>query len=74
MKFRGSTYHRDGYALWHKRLEAGSYKVEKKDEHELISAIDLEELLGGIELSRIKIRKQAEKGSFGSVPCGTSNA
>lgn len=56
---------RDGYALWHKRLEAGSYKVEKKDEQEVVTALDLEELLSGIELSRIKLRKSAEKGSFG---------
>lgn len=65
---------RDGYALWHKRLEAGTYKVERIDGHEQISALDLEELLGGIELSRIKIRKQAEKGSFNVVACDTPNA
>jgi transposase len=64
---------RDGYALWHKRLEAGTYKVERIDGHEQITAVDLEELLGGTELSRIKIRKQAEKGSFNSVPCVTQN-
>jgi transposase len=58
---------RDGYALWHKRLEAGSYKVERVEEQEKITAIDLEELLGGTELSRIKFRKKAEKGSFDSA-------
>ena len=60
---------RDGYAIWHKRLEAGSYKVSRIDGHEQITAMDLEELLGGIEFSRIKIRKQEEKGSFDGAGC-----
>lgn len=55
---------KDGYALWYKRLEAGSFKVEKKDEYEVVTSLELRELLSGIELSRIKLRKEAEKGSY----------
>lgn len=58
---------RDGYALWHKRLEAGVFRIERRDTHEEISAVDLEELLCGVELSRIKFRKKAEQGSFNIV-------
>lgn len=54
---------KDGYALWQKRLESGSYKVVKVNEEDLISAVDLEEILSGIELCRIKFRKKVEKGS-----------
>ena len=54
----------DGFALWHKRLEAGSYKVARVEESTQVTAIDLEELLRGTELSRILLRKSAENGSF----------
>lgn len=57
----------DGYALWHKRLEAGKYRVARVDGHEEITAIDMEDLLRGTEFSRIKLRKDVEKGSFNSV-------
>lgn len=55
---------RDGFAIWHKRLEAGSYKVAREDGYEMITAIDLEELLSGVELSRIIFRENAKTGSF----------
>lgn len=54
----------DGFAIWHKRLEAGRYKVLRVDQHEVISAIDLTHLLNGTELSRLKFRKEAENGSY----------
>jgi hypothetical protein len=58
----------DGYALWMKRLEAGSFRVERQDGYEELTAIDLKEILSGIELSRIKVRKNVEKGLYsGSV-------
>lgn len=59
---------RDGYALWHKRLEAGTFKVERKDGYEELVAVDLEELLRGVEFSRIQFRKSAEKGLYSSDP------
>ena len=55
---------RDGYALWYKRLEAGVFKVEQKLEYEEITGVDLSELLAGMDLSRIKLRKSAEKGLY----------
>ena len=58
---------RDGYAIWHKRLEAGTFKVERRDGYEELVAIDLQELLSGVELSRIRLRKSAEKGLYTSA-------
>jgi len=55
---------RDGYAIWHKRLEAGSYKIARIESHDVVTAIDLEDLLRGTDFSRIKLRKKAENGSF----------
>ena len=42
--------------MWTKRLEAGSFKVEKRDGYEELTAIDLASILEGTELSRIKAR------------------
>ena len=55
---------KDGYALWQKRLEAGTFRVECRDGIEIISGVDLGELLSGVDLSRIKIRKNAENGLY----------
>lgn len=48
---------RDGYCLWYKRLEAGVFKIDSVNGLEEISGVDLELLLSGMELSRIKYRK-----------------
>jgi transposase len=56
---------RDGYALWMKRLEAGVFRIENKDGSEQLTGVELEELLMGIELSRIKLRKSASSGLYG---------
>jgi transposase len=55
---------RDGYALWQKRLEAGTFRVELREGHETITGVDLAEILCGIDLSRIKVRKNAEMGLY----------
>jgi transposase len=52
---------RDGYAIWQKGLEVGSFKVGKEESVEIITQIDLEEILSGIEFSRIKFRKNQIK-------------
>jgi transposase len=55
---------KDGYALWYKRLEAGTFRVEVVDGVENISGIDLEQLLSGIDLSRIVLCRNVEKGLY----------
>lgn len=66
-KVRIIYWDRDGYALWQKRLEAGVFKVETFDGYEEITGVDLFELLSGIDFSRIKFRKNAEKGLYSQV-------
>lgn len=56
---------RDGYALWLKRLEEGAFRIEKREGYETITGVDLKELLSGLELSRIKLRRDAERGLYG---------
>jgi len=58
---------RDGYAMWTKRLEAGSYRIEKRDGIEEVTALDLESLLSGMDLSRVRLRKQAENSLYSSA-------
>ncbi len=55
---------KDGYCLWYKRLEAGSFKVESSNEYEEVEYIDLMSVLSGIEFSRIKLQKSSEKGLY----------
>lgn len=55
---------KDGYALWQKRLEAGAFRVESREGAEEITGADLAEILAGVDLSRIKIRKNAEDGLY----------
>lgn len=57
-------WEKDGYWLHYKRLEAGTFKVIFQEGHELITGVDLELLLSGMELTRIKLRKSAENGCF----------
>lgn len=55
---------KDGYALWYKRLEAGTLKVSKREGVTEISGVDLSELLSGVDLERIVFRKDIEKGLY----------
>lgn len=55
---------KDGYCLWYKRLEAGSYKIETSDTYEEVEYVDLTRVLSGIEFSRIKLQKVSEKGLY----------
>jgi len=50
----------DGYALWYKRLEAGNIKLKWGDNFEKLTGAELSSLLSGMELSRIKMRKEAK--------------
>lgn len=55
---------RDGYALWYKRLEAGTFKVRKEEGTEEITGVDLKLLLEGMDLGRVLFRKKVERGVF----------
>lgn len=52
---------RDGYAVWIKRLEAGVFRLDKGNGYDIITGVDLELLLSGVELRRIKFGKQIEE-------------
>ena len=57
---------RDGYCLWYKRLEADVFQISLSSDgkQEEITGVELKELLSGISFSRIKLRKNAEKGLY----------
>jgi transposase len=55
---------KDGYALWYKRLEAGAFRIADGDATEMISGVDLEALLSGVDLTRIRLKKDVEKGLY----------
>ena len=54
----------DGFVLLYKRLEAGTFQVEDKEGVEEVTAVDLDLLLRGMSLRRIKLRKKAKSGVF----------
>ncbi len=61
VKFPGPTRHRDGFAVWAKRLEAGTYAMpfsESAEERREITAQELGALLSGIDLQQAKRRKR----------------
>ena len=55
---------KDGYVLWYKRLESGTFRIRNEEGHEEITGVDLELLLSGMELSRLKLRKSAQNGVY----------
>ena len=65
MQLPGPTRHRDGFAVWAKRLEEGTYAMPFGDSdsadgdrrHE-ITAVELSALLSGIDLSQARRRKR----------------
>ncbi len=62
----GPTRHRDGFAVWAKRLEEGTYAMPFSDSDERrreISAQELGALLSGIDLSQAKRRKRYQRKS-----------
>jgi transposase len=50
---------KDGYALWYKRLETGTFRVSSEHVTEEITGVDLSLLLAGMDLKRIKFRKKS---------------
>jgi len=40
------------------------FRIEQRESHEEITGVDLSELLGGVDFSRIKLRKNAENGLY----------
>jgi len=62
VRFPGPTRHRDGLAVWSKRLEDGTYGVPFEDgareRQREITAQELGALLSGIDLSTAKRRKR----------------
>jgi IS66 Orf2 like protein len=61
VKLPGSTRHRDGFAIWAKRLEEGSYVIptgEPGSRRFEISVEELGALLSGIDLSSATRRKR----------------
>ena len=61
VKIPGPTRHRDGFAVWAKRLEEGSYAMPFSEWGEVrreITAQELGALLSGIDLSQAKHRKR----------------
>jgi transposase len=61
VQFPGPTRHRDGFAVWSKRLEEGTYAMPFTKSEEVrreITAQELGALLSGIDLSQAKRRKR----------------
>ncbi len=61
MKFLGPTRHRSGFAIWAKRLEAGTFAIPTGEAGARRFEITVEELgalLSGIDLERATRRKR----------------
>lgn len=57
----------DGYCLWYKRLESGTFRVRRDERCEEITGVDLKLLLGGMDLNRILFRRTAREGVYTSA-------
>jgi transposase len=65
VKLPGPTRHQDGFAIWAKRLEAGTYAMpftesDGQRRHE-ITAQELGAILSGIDLSQARRRKRYQR-------------
>jgi transposase len=59
VKLPRPTYHRDGYALWYKRLESGVFRFPADAAAaKEISVSDLGLILEGIDLRSVKRQKR----------------
>ena len=61
MRFPGPTRHQDGFAVWAKRLEEGTYALPFSESGEVrreITAQELGALLSGIDLSQASRRRR----------------
>ena len=54
-------WHEDGYCLWYKRLEVGTFRIEEREGVDEITGVDLSLLLSGMSLRRILFRKNTAK-------------
>lgn len=55
-------WERDGYWLHYKRLEASTFRVERRENgSEELTGVDLARLLSGIDMRRIKLAKKVEE-------------
>jgi IS66 Orf2 like protein len=65
VKLPGSTRHRDGFALWSKRLEEGTYAMpltaEAGERRREITTQELAALLSGIDLQQAARRKRYQR-------------
>lgn len=53
---------RDGWAIWYKRLEEGTFRFPRGNERSIqVTATGLSMLLEGIDLQRVKNRKRYKK-------------
>ena len=70
MRLPGPTRHRDGFAVWAKRLEEGTYAMPFHEGGQMrreISAQELGALLSGIDLSQAERRKRYRRKSVESA-------
>lgn len=56
------SWDKDGYWLHYKRLEASTFQIKRSENGtEELSGVDLESLLCGVSLKRIKLSKKVEE-------------
>src|SRR5437899_1909599 len=65
VRLPGPTRHRDGFAVWSKRLEEGTYAVpfaeSAEERRREITAQELGALLSGIDLNQAQRRKRYQR-------------